>query len=193
MRARVALCGVIYSFLFSVYVNNMPLASHVVTFALYTDDTTIIDPSRKPVLLVSYLAAYLTDLERWLRERRFAISVTKNTAMIFVRAECVSSGPDQCSCSGSQFNMSTRHVIWGRPAADFVVSCRLGQKESCLECGSIGSSPEQEKCSLHQDRVLLYQQLIPPMKDYGCPAARTHLGKLQVSQSKRLRLVTGAL
>ena len=43
--------------------------------------------------------------------------------------------------------------------------------------------------------VLLYKQLIRPM-DYACPAwrsaARSHVRRLQVLQSKCLRLVTGA-
>jgi hypothetical protein len=44
--------------------------------------------------------------------------------------------------------------------------------------------------------VLLYKQLIRPMMDYACPAwrsaARTHVPRLQVIQSKCLRLATGA-
>ena len=44
--------------------------------------------------------------------------------------------------------------------------------------------------------VLLYKQLIRPMMDYACPAwrsaARTHVRRLQVLQSKCLRLATGA-
>ena len=44
--------------------------------------------------------------------------------------------------------------------------------------------------------VLLYKQLIRPMMDYSCPAwrsaARTHVRRLQVLQSKCLRLATGA-
>jgi hypothetical protein len=44
--------------------------------------------------------------------------------------------------------------------------------------------------------VLLYKQLIRPMMDYACPAwraaARSHVRRLQVLQSKCLRLVTGA-
>ena len=68
MRARAAHCGLISFFPFSLYVNNMPSPSYHVTLAPYADDTTIIATSRKPVLLVSYLRAYLSDLERWLRE-----------------------------------------------------------------------------------------------------------------------------
>ena len=45
--------------------------------------------------------------------------------------------------------------------------------------------------------VLLYKQLIRPMMDSACPAwrsaARNHVRRLQVLQSKYLRLATGAL
>ena len=44
--------------------------------------------------------------------------------------------------------------------------------------------------------MLLYKQLIRPMMDYVCPAwrcaARTQVRRLQVFQSKCLRLATGA-
>jgi hypothetical protein len=47
-----------------------------------------------------------------------------------------------------------------------------------------------------QNGVLLYKQLIRPMMEYACPvwrsAARSHVRKLQVIQSKCLRLATGA-
>jgi hypothetical protein len=42
----------------------MPSTSDHVTLALYADDTAIIAMSRKQALLVSYLEAYLGDLER---------------------------------------------------------------------------------------------------------------------------------
>jgi hypothetical protein len=44
--------------------------------------------------------------------------------------------------------------------------------------------------------VLLYKQLIRPIMDYACPAwwsaAHTHVRRLEVLQSKCLRLSTGA-
>jgi len=47
-----------------------------------------------------------------------------------------------------------------------------------------------------RNRVLLYKQLIRPMMDYACPAWRSaacsHVRRLQVLQSKYLRLATGA-
>jgi len=54
----------------------MPSPSHHVKLALCADDTTIVATSRKPVLLVSYLAAYLCDLEQWLREGNIPISIS---------------------------------------------------------------------------------------------------------------------
>jgi hypothetical protein len=38
------------------------------------------------MLLVKHLEAYVSVLERWLREWRLAINVLKGTAMIFARA-----------------------------------------------------------------------------------------------------------
>jgi len=40
--------------------------------------------------------------------------------------------------------------------------------------------------------VLLYKQLIRPTMDYACLAARSHVRRLQVLQSKCLRLATCA-
>ena len=55
----------------------------------------------------------------------------------------------------------------------------------------------KRKCDLSvRYGVLLYKQLILPMKDYACPtwksAARTHVRRLQVLQSKCIRLATVA-
>jgi hypothetical protein len=58
-------------------VNDMSTPSHLVDLALYTDQTAITATSRQPALLVSYLKAYLSDLEWWLRE----LSITINDAL----------------------------------------------------------------------------------------------------------------
>ena len=58
----------------------MPSPSHHVELAFYADDTAIIATSRKPTLLVSYLKSYVSDLQQWLSEWRFAINLSKSTA-----------------------------------------------------------------------------------------------------------------
>jgi hypothetical protein len=93
MRAGVAQEGLISPVLFSLYVNDMPVPSRHVDLALYADDTTIIATSRSPTLLVSYLEAYHSDLERWLRVWRIAINVCKSSAMLSAKAGCRFSKP----------------------------------------------------------------------------------------------------
>jgi hypothetical protein len=63
----------------------MPSLLHYFELAFYADDTAIIATYHKPTLLVSYLGTYISDLQRWLRERRIVINVSKNTAMNFAR------------------------------------------------------------------------------------------------------------
>jgi hypothetical protein len=65
----------------------MPTPSHHIVLALYADHTAIISLFRKPTLLVSYLESYLSDLQRWLSERRIAIIVSNSFAIIYARAE----------------------------------------------------------------------------------------------------------
>jgi hypothetical protein len=60
--------------------------SHNVELALYADDTAIIAMSRKSALLIRYLETYLNDQERWLREWRIAINISKSNAVLFAKA-----------------------------------------------------------------------------------------------------------
>ena len=84
-RAGVAQGGLISSVLFSLYVSDMPVPSRHVELALYGDDTAIIATSRSLALLVSYLEAYLIELDRWLRVWRIAITVSKSNSMLFAK------------------------------------------------------------------------------------------------------------
>jgi hypothetical protein len=72
--------------LFSLYVNDIPTPSHHVELAQYADDTALVATSLSPSLLVGYLEAYLDRLERWIRDWRIAINLSKSTAVIFVKA-----------------------------------------------------------------------------------------------------------
>jgi hypothetical protein len=85
MRAGVAQGGMISRALFSLYV-DMPSPSHHVELAIYADYTAVIRTSRKPILLVSYMESYLTNLQRWLREWRIAINDSKISAIVLAPA-----------------------------------------------------------------------------------------------------------
>jgi len=62
--------------------------------------------------------------------------------------------------------------------------------------GMLGPLPNRKSDLSVRNGVLLHKQLIHPMMDYTCPAwrsaARSHVRRLQVLQSKCLHLATGA-
>jgi hypothetical protein len=86
LAAGVAQGGLVSPVLFSRYVNDIPTPSRHVELAQYADDTAVVATSRSPSLLVGNLEAYLGRLERWLRDWRIAINVSKSTAVLFVKA-----------------------------------------------------------------------------------------------------------
>jgi len=64
MRAKVTQGGIITPVLLSLYLNDMLSPSRHVELALYADDTAVIATFRQPALVVKYVEAYLSDLER---------------------------------------------------------------------------------------------------------------------------------
>jgi hypothetical protein len=172
-------------------------AQHV-ELALYADDTAVIATSRKPTLLVSYLESYLNDLQRWLSEWRIAINVSKSTAIIFAHA-------------GRRFNQLLPVTLLGEPIEWVDTTRYLGvtldkgliwsphidqvRKKTAQRLGMLGPLLNRKSDLSVRNGVLLYKQLVRPMMDYACPAwrsaARCHVRRLQVLQSKCLRLATG--
>jgi hypothetical protein len=70
------------------------------------------------------------------------------------------------------------------------------RKKTAQRAGMLGPLLNRNSDLSIRNGVLLYKQLICPMTDYSCPVWRstayTHVRKLQVLQSKCLRLATGA-
>jgi hypothetical protein len=199
MRAGVAQGGLISPVLFSLYVKYMPSPSHHVELALYADDTAVIATSHKPTLLFSYLESYLNDLQRWMSEWRIAINVSKSSAIIFARAGRRFIQPRPVTLFGEPINWveTTRYLgvtldkrlTW----SPHIVQVR---KNTAQRMGMLGPLLNRKSDLSVRNGVLLYKQLIRPTIDYACPAwmsaARSHVRRLQVLQSKCLRLATGA-
>jgi hypothetical protein len=198
MQAGVARGGLISPVLFSLHVNDTPSPPHHIELAFYAD-TTIIATSRKPTLLVSYLEVYLNNLQRWLTEWRIAINVSKSTSIIFARA-------------GRRFIQPRPVTLFGEPVEWVDTSRFLGVtldtrltwsphidqvRKRAAQCFGMLVPLLIRKSDLSvRNGVLLYKQLIRPMMDYACPAwrsaARSQIRKMQVLQSKCLRLATGS-
>jgi hypothetical protein len=165
----------------------MPFPSRHVELTFYTDNTAVMATSRKPELLVSYLESYFSDLERWLKEWRIAINVSKSTAMLFSRRRIQKPRPIQ---------LFGEPILWVDAARylGVILDTRLTwsshidqvRKKAAQRMGVLGPLLHRSGLSI-RNGVLLYKQLVRPMMDYECPvwrsAARSHVRKLQVIQS----------
>jgi len=176
-----------------------PHPLHHVELALYADATAIIATSRNLTLLVSYLESYLNGLQRRLSEWRIAINVSKSTVIIF-------------ACAGRRFVQPRPVTLFGEPIEWVETTRYLGvtldtqltwsphidkfRKRTAQRMGMLGPLLNTKSDLSVRNGVLLYKQLIRPLMDYACPAcrsaARSHVRKLLVLQSKCLRLATGA-
>jgi len=175
-----------------------PPQSHHVELALYADDTAIIATSRKPTLLVSYLESYINDFQGWLSEYRIAINVSKSTAIIFARAGRSFIQPRPVTLCGEPIAwVDTTRYLGVTLDTRLTWSPHIDQvRRTAQRMGKVGPLLNRKSDLSVRNGVLLYKQLIHPMMDFACPAwrsaARSHVRKLQVLQSKCLRLATGA-
>jgi len=125
--------------------------------------------------------------------------VSKSTAIIFARAgrRFIQLRPVTLFGERIEWVDTSRYLgvildtwlIWSPHIVQ--VRKRTGQRMGLL------SPLRNKKCDLSvRNGVLLYKQLIRPLMGYTCPARRSpalsHVRRLQVWQSKCLRLATGA-
>ena len=125
--------------------------------------------------------------------------MSKSTAIIFGRAVRRFIQPRPVTLSGEPIEWvdTTRYLgvtldrrlNWS-PHIDQV------RKRTAQRMGILGPLLNRKSDLPIMNGVLLYKQLIRPMMDYACPAwrfsARSHVRRLQLLQSKSLRLATGA-
>jgi hypothetical protein len=138
MRASVARGGLVSLVLFSLYVNDIPTPSRHVELAQYANDTALVDTPRSPSLLVGYLEAYLGRLERWLRDWRIAINVSKSTAVLFVRAARRIQKPRAVQFLGEprQWVETARYLVVTLDTQAYLVgACQPGRKEGSSKIG----------------------------------------------------------
>jgi hypothetical protein len=196
MRAGVAQGGLVSPVLFSLYVNDTHTPSRHVELAQYADKTAVVATSCSLSLLVGYLEAYLGRLERWIWDWRIAINVSKSTAILFVKAarRIQKSRPSAVSRRANTVGRNSTvtldtHLTW---------SAHVNQvgKKVAQRLGVLGSLLNRRSGLFIRNGILFYKKLIRPMMDYTCPiwrsAARSHVWKLQVLQSKCLRIATNA-
>jgi len=111
-------------------------------------------PSAQALRCLPNTWRHVTDVQQWLREWRLAINVSKNMAMLFAEADRRIPKTRPVQLLGSQSIGLIPSVIWRWPSIHgfyLVDSYHLVEKESGADTGSVGTSPKQEKWSLHQE------------------------------------------
>jgi hypothetical protein len=199
MQAGVVQGGLVSPMLFSLYVNDIMTPSRHVELAQYADDTALVATSRIPSLLVGYLVDYLGRLERWLRDWRIAINVSKSTDVLFVKAARRIQKPRAVLFLREPIQwVETARYLGVTLDTQFTWSAHVNQmgKKAALRLGVLGPLLNRRSGQSIRNGVLLYKQLIRPMMDYAYQiwrsAARSHVRKLQVLQSKCLSIATNA-
>jgi hypothetical protein len=147
-------------------------------------------------LLVKYLETYLSDLERWLSEWRIAINVSNSSAMIFLKNGRRVSKPRSPRLFGEPIEwVDTARYLGVTTDRRLTWSKHIDQvkKKTAQRLGTLGPLLNRRSNLSIRNNVLLYKQLICPMLVYACSvwrsAARSHIKKLQVLQSKYLRIL----
>jgi hypothetical protein len=191
MRAGVVQDGLVSPVLFSLYVNDIPTPSRHVELALYAKDKALVATSRTPSLLVGYLEAYLGRLEGGYGFGGLPSTSQRALLWSMLRRRDASKNPEQWSFSESQYS-------------GVILDTQLTWSAHVNQVGKKGGSKTGRAWPLLNRRsglsvrngVLLYKLLIRPMMDYAYPiwraAARSHVRKLQVLQSKCLHISTNA-
>jgi hypothetical protein len=199
MRAGVVQGGLVSPVLFSLYVNDIPTSSRHVGLAQYAEDMAHVATSGSPSLLVGYLEANLGRLERWLRDWRIAINVSKSTMVFFVKTVRRNQKPRKVQFLGEPIQwVETARYLGVTLDTQLTWSAHVNQvgKKSAQRLGVLGPLLNRRSGLSDRNGVLLYKQLIRRMMDYACPirrsAARSHVWKLQVLQSKFLCIATNA-
>ena len=132
-------------------------------------------------------------------EWRITINVSRSSAIIFARAGRRFIQPRPVTLFGEQIKwVDTTRYLGLTLDKRFTWSAHIDQvrKNSAQRMGLLGPLLNRRSDLSIRNGVLLYKQLVRPMRDYACPAwrsaARTQVGTLEVLQFECLRLLTGA-
>jgi hypothetical protein len=169
-RSGVVQDGLVSLVLFSLCVNDTPSPSRH-ELALYADDTAIVATSRRSSLLVSYLEAYLSRLEHWLRDWRIATNATESNAVLFAKSarRIQLPRPVQFFGESKQWAETIRYI---GVTLDNQLTCSAHvnqvRREASQRLGVLGPHLNSRSGLSIRNGVLLYKQLIRPMMDYVC-------------------------
>jgi hypothetical protein len=181
--------------LYVLYTTDLPTSVHTTT-GTFADDTVILACHDDPVTAPHKLQGHLDQLEPCLKKWRININVNKSVQVTFTQRK------QQCP-AGHISNA----VIPQSPTAKYLglhLDSRLTwaqhlakkRKQTDLKVKDLYWVIRRKSPASLESKVLLYKIIIKPIWTYGIElwgcASKSHIAKMQQSQSKILQMITNA-
>lgn len=185
--------------LFSIYINDMPRAPHVM-MGVYADDTALIAQSWHGLQACKYLQVALNSYESWCEDWRVKINVAKSSAVLFSKRRTAK------ATSVSDLELFEETIPWTNEARYLGVTLdktlswqanitRLATKARS-RLGILGPVLNRRSTLSIANGLTLYKSMVLPIMTYAAPiwgtAADSKLSQLQRVQNRALRTATRA-
>jgi ribonuclease HI/endonuclease/exonuclease/phosphatase family metal-dependent hydrolase len=184
--------------LFLIMINDFPPGPNNIETSLYADDSTVYKGGKNLKLLTKQIQNHLNTIDEWCDKWGFKINTNKTVAVVFTN-KCKYIAPtltmngkpiavnDKAKFLGMIFDQK---LTWAAHI-DYIIG-KCNRRINLMRSISGATWGSDKKTLLH-----IYRTLIRPIIDYGAVAydnaSQTNKAKLDVIQSKALKICCGAM
>ncbi|KAL4096526.1 hypothetical protein QTP88_021465 [Uroleucon formosanum] len=182
--------------LFNLYISDFPTTTNT-EIALYADDSVIYSSSDKIENVIVNIQSHLDVIQIWAQKWKIVLNPTKSTAVIFSLRRPTNYNSLKINGHNIPWSQNIKYLgvildkklTWNPHISSKV---QQGYQRLKILYPLINRQTSLSwKCS-----ILLYKQIIRPLLLYAVPVwgqcAPTHINKIQVLQSKVLRVISNA-
>eukprot|EP00102_Acyrthosiphon_pisum_P012817 XP_008182117.1 PREDICTED: RNA-directed DNA polymerase from mobile element jockey-like [Acyrthosiphon pisum] len=193
--------------LFNLYISDFPTTTNT-EITLYADDSVIYSSSDKIENAIINIQTHLDEIQKWAQKWKIVLNLTKSTAVIFSLRRPTNYNSLKINGHNIPWSQNIKYlgVILDKKLTwnPHIISSKVQQGYQRLKIlyPLINRQTSLSwKCSLLLYKqiirpLLLYKQIIRPLLLYTVPVwgqcAPTHINKIQVLQSKGLRVISNA-
>lgn len=196
LEAGVPQGSVLSPLLYSLYTHDPPRTRHTI-LALYADDMTVAARSKNCNLTTRYVQEELENLENWLSRWKIKTNPQKTQAIFFTKRKHFPDNNVQQAGVNIDWTNTVKYLgvtmdrsLTWKPHVDSVIAKAMNKFRIMLPLMG-----KRSKLN-NKNKARLYKAIITPTLTYApapwCFAADTHLNRLEATQSKILRRMTGA-
>ncbi|KAL4143386.1 hypothetical protein QTP88_005723 [Uroleucon formosanum] len=182
--------------LFNLYISDFPTTTNT-EIALYADDSVIYSSSDKIENVIVNIQSHLVVIQIWAQKWKIVLNPTKSTAVIFSLRRPTNYNSLKINGHNIPWSQNIKYLgvildkklTWNPHISSKV---QQGYQRLKILYPLINRQTSMSwKCS-----ILLYKQIIRPLLLYAVPVwgqcAPTHINKIQVLQSKVIRVISNA-